>query len=105
MFALTRSLSLAAVLAAGFAPNFAAAAETSPAACGAHDKIVEALKAKYQEERRVMGVINQQTVMEIFMSPKGTWTVLVTDTTGTSCMTASGEDWQEVPVTVAGLNS
>ena len=52
-----------------------------------------------------MGVINAQTVMEIFMSPKGTWTVLVTDTTGTSCMTASGEDWQEVPVTVAGLDS
>jgi hypothetical protein len=106
MFALTRSLSLAAALAAGLTPNLATGASAaSPAACGAHDKVVDALKAKYQEERRVMGVINAQTVMEIFMSPKGTWTVLVTDTTGTSCMTASGEDWQEVPVTVAGLDS
>ena len=39
------------------------------------------------------------------MSPKGTWTVLVTDTSGTACITASGEDWQELPVTVAGLES
>ena len=100
MFAITRSVSLAAVLAAVLSTQ--ASAST---ACGAHDKIAQALKAKYQEQRRMMGVVSPTTVMEVFTSPKGTWTVLVTDTTGTSCITASGEDYQEVPVTVAGLES
>ena len=52
-----------------------------------------------------MGVVNAKAVMEIFMSPQGTWTVLVTDTTGTSCIIATGEEWQEVPIALVGLAS
>ena len=39
------------------------------------------------------------------MSPQGTWTVVITDTRGISCITASGEEWQDVQVAVAGFNS
>jgi hypothetical protein len=44
-------------------------------------------------------------VMEIYTSPEGTWTVLVTDTSGKSCITAAGENWQEVTPAVADLAS
>jgi hypothetical protein len=31
--------------------------------------------------------------------------VVVTNTSGMACIAASGEDWQDVPVAVAGLDS
>ena len=104
MFAHIRSFKLAAVLAA--VTLFGSAGVASAAApCGAHDAIANSLTNKYKEARRIMGVVNAKAVMEIFMSPQGTWTVLVTDTTGTSCIIATGQDWQEVPIEMAGLDS
>ena len=104
MFAQTCSLSLVAAFAA---ISFVCIADRAEAAlpCGNHDKIVNVLVDKYKEARRVMGVVNSTAVMEIFMSPQGTWTILITDTSGQTCITASGEEWQDVPVAVAGLDS
>jgi uncharacterized protein YfiM (DUF2279 family) len=104
MFAQISSRSLAAVF--GLV-SFVTFASPSSAAmqCGKHDDIVKALTTKYTESRRAMGVVSAKAVMEIFMSPKGTWTILVTGTNGTSCITASGEEWQDVAVEVAGLDS
>jgi hypothetical protein len=104
MFAQTCSLSLVAALAAISLVGIAGKAEAAPQ-CGNHDKIVEVLGDKFKETRRVMGVVNSTAVMEIFMSPQGTWTMVITDTRGISCITASGEEWQDVPVAVAGLDS
>ncbi len=104
MFAQTCSLSLVAALAAISLASIAGTTEAAPQ-CGNHDKIVEVLGDKFKETRRVMGVVNAKAVMEIFMSPQGTWTMVITDTSGLSCITASGEEWQDVPVAVAGLDS
>ncbi len=104
MFAQINSMSLVAVFAAISLVSVAGIAEAAPQ-CGNHDKIVEVLGDKFKETRRVMGVVNSTAVMEIFMSPQGTWTMVITDTSGTSCITASGEEWQDVPVAVAGLDS
>jgi hypothetical protein len=104
MFAQTRSLSFVAALAAISLASFAGIAEAAPQ-CSSHDKIVDALGNKFKETRRVMGVVNSKAVMEIFMSPQGTWTIVITDTSGLSCITASGEEWQDVPIAVAGLES
>jgi hypothetical protein len=104
MFAQTCSLSLVAALAAISLVGIAGKAEAA-SQCGNHDKIVDVLGHKYKETRRVMGVVNAKAVMEIFMSPQGTWTMVITDTSGISCITAAGEEWQDVPVAVAGLES
>jgi hypothetical protein len=104
MFAQICSLSLVAAFTAISLVSIAARAEAAPQ-CGNHDKIVDALGEKFKETRRVMGVVNSKTVMEIFMSPQGTWSIVITDTSGNSCITAFGEDWQDVPVAVAGLDS
>ena len=104
MLAHIRSISLAAALAA--VSLFTMSATASAALqCGKHDDIAKVLSSKFKESRRVMGVVNAKAVMELFMSTQGTWTMLVTDTSGTSCITASGEEWQEVPVTLARLES
>jgi D-aminopeptidase len=67
--------------------------------------VAKALTTKYKEARRIMGVVNAKAVMEIFMSPQGTWTVVVTDTNGVACIIAIGQDWQEVPIEMAELES
>ena len=103
MFAHARSLSFTVVLTA--ASLFGLAGEAAAMQCANHDSMAKALTGKFKEARHAMGVVNSKTVMEIFMSPQGTWTVLVTDTSGMACIAASGEDWQDVPVAVAGLNS
>lgn len=104
MFAHTRSLSLAAALATASLFNLTGQASAAMQ-CGNHDDVAKVLTAKYLETRHFMGVVNSRMVMEIFMSPQGTWTILVTDTNGTACVTATGEGWQDVPVAVAGFDS
>ena len=104
MFAHIRPLKFAAVLAA--VSLFSSVGVASAAApCGSHDALAKSLNTKFKEARRVMGVVNAKAVMEIFMSPQGTWSVLVTDTTGTACVIATGQDWQEVPIEMTGLDS
>lgn len=73
--------------------------------CGKHDEITKTLTSRYQESRRAMGLIQQQAVMEIFMSPKGSWTLLVTGLNGNTCIMAAGQDWQEIPIAIAGSDS
>ena len=104
MFVQTFSLSLVAAFAAISLASIAGNAQAAPQ-CSGHDKIAETLGNKFKETRRIMGVVNSKTVMEIFTSPKGTWTVVITDTSGLSCITTFGEEWQDVPVAVAGLDS
>jgi hypothetical protein len=104
MFAHIRSFKFAAVLAAVSLFGIGGVASAAMP-CGSHDAVAKSLTTKFQEARRIMGVVNAKAVMEIFMSPQGTWTVLVTDTTGTACIIATGQDWQEVPIALAGLDS
>jgi hypothetical protein len=104
MFAHIRPFRFTAVLAAVFLfCSEGVASAVIP--CGSHDAITKSLTNKFKEARRVMGVVSAKAVMEIFMSPQGTWTVLVTDTTGTACVIAAGQDWQEVPIEMTGLDS
>ncbi len=104
MLAHIRSFKFAAVLAAAtLSGSMGVASAAAP--CGSHDAVAKSLTSKFKEARRIMGVVNAKAVMEVFMSPQGTWTVVITDTAGTSCIIAAGQDWQEVPVEMAGLES
>ena len=100
----TSSMCIAVVLAAASTITLTGNASAAPP-CGKHDDITKALTSKYQESRRAMGVIQQQAVMEIFMSPKGSWTLLVTGIDGNTCIMAAGQDWLEMPLVVAGRES
>ena len=70
--------------------------------CGPHDEIVNVLNGKYQESRRALGLINEKAVMEVYISRKGTWTMLVTDQRGLTCILAAGDAWEEAPLLVQG---
>jgi hypothetical protein len=70
--------------------------------CGPHDAIVKVLAGKYQENRHALGLINEKAVMEVFISPKGTWTMLVTDQRGLTCIIAAGDAWEQAPILAQG---
>lgn len=65
--------------------------------CGNRDALVRSLQAKYNEELAVGGLqrrFDTQAVMEVWASEAtGTYTVLLTQPNGISCIVAAGTDF------------
>ena len=73
------------------------AAETEPEACADRASIVDQLKGKYQESHRASGLQTDTRLVEIWTSPaSGSWTILITDVNGTSCIAAAGRAWLDL---------
>ena len=72
--------------------------------CTSRDAMVKALKGKYQEQRRGMGVASRAGIMEFYVSDKGTWTIVMSMANGISCILAAGRDWEDLAVKPAGTN-
>ncbi|MEM7057019.1 MAG: hypothetical protein AAF557_05475 [Pseudomonadota bacterium] len=63
--------------------------------CGKRDDIIKQLKVKYGETRRTMGVQQGRGVVEMYASAEtGSWTILVTDPRGMTCLMAAGEAFE-----------
>ena len=69
--------------------------------CGAHNDLVERLSAAFQERRVGYGVIGSEAMIEVFVSTGGTWTMLMTDAKGRSCIVASGDGWENTLAVIA----
>jgi hypothetical protein len=66
--------------------------------CGDHRELVAHLAEKYRERQFAYGTVGNVAIMEVYVSEKGTWTVIMTDPGGKSCIIAAGDGW-EVTVT------
>ncbi len=65
--------------------------------CGAHNDIVKALEKKYGETVRGVGFVADKGLMQVLVSPeKGTWTIIMTNPKGQSCLIAAGKGWEEL---------
>jgi hypothetical protein len=73
--------------------------------CGPHDKIIEVLGQRFQENRQALGIAGQASVIELFVSMAGSWTMTTTNTQGLTCIIATGEAWQAAPKQLAGFSS
>ncbi|WP_269931474.1 hypothetical protein [Aminobacter sp. HY435] len=62
--------------------------------CSDHDAIVDGLADGFQEWRLGYGVASITTIVEIYVSDSGTWTMLMTDVRGQSCVLAAGDGWE-----------
>lgn len=71
-------------------------------ACGDRAKMITHLGATFSEHPIAMGLTSSGAVIEVLTSPSGTWTFLVTDPSGLTCMVASGESWESLPIVPAG---
>ncbi len=63
--------------------------------CAEHAMVVERLADGYGESRQSIGIAANNTVVEVFASLEtGTWTIVVTQPGGPTCLVASGEAFQ-----------
>ncbi len=66
--------------------------------CADRHVMVSALNKKYKETLQGVGLISSQRVMELYISGRGSWTVLFTHPNGKSCIGATGSNWEQMPV-------
>ena len=63
-------------------------------ACGPRDQIVSMLEGRFDEARKGAGLANAKALIEVWTSAAtGTFTVLSTNASGTSCIIATGNTW------------
>jgi hypothetical protein len=62
--------------------------------CGSHKELTNRLAKHFYERRGGAGLTRDGKLFEIFISEKGTWTVLVSLPTGVSCIVLDGTEWE-----------
>lgn len=62
--------------------------------CGKRDDIVSRLEQGYQEFNSAMGMSTNGSLVELFTSDNGTWTLMLTQPDGVSCLIAAGQNWE-----------
>ena len=80
----------------------AAAPASAQTTCDDRAKLVNQLLENYAEFPVSMGLASDGTVIEVFTSARGTWTLLVTHPNGQSCLVATGESWESRLLPVSG---
>lgn len=61
--------------------------------CEPTPRLHEKLKHQFGAERAATGLRGPEQLMEVWTSASGDWTMVVTYSTGTSCIVAMGEHW------------
>ena len=69
--------------------------------CGGHNDLVAGLAQAFQQKQLGYGVVGQSAIVEIYVSASGTWSMLVTDVQGRSCIFATGEGWESTAIAAA----
>ena len=86
----------------GLAAGFLTVMVLSPSAmaqtsCMPRETVASSLRHDYAEAPAAFGVTADGALLELWISKNGeTWTILVTLPTGTVCLVADGNTWQEV---------
>jgi len=83
------------LLALGFA--FAVVPARAQGTCAAYDDLAAHLDKKYGEHPVNWGLSSDGNLVEVFASDSGSWTVVVTNPRGISCIRATGESWSVAP--------
>jgi len=83
--------------------SLAANAQSAAPLCGDHGAIKDALANSYSEKPVSMGLASNGTMVEIYASKTGSFTIIMTEPTGRSCMLAAGESWENVPRQLSDL--
>ncbi len=61
--------------------------------CAKREEVVERLWNRWQEVLTANGLTNNNQLVEVFVSKKGSWTIIISDPTGKSCVASAGQNW------------
>ena len=73
--------------------------------CGPMVDVLKQLKDRYKEAPVAMGVVDDTSIMQLFASGTGSWTIVVTTARGVSCSLQSGESLETYTLPVEGPTS
>lgn len=62
--------------------------------CAKREDLLKVLGVKYSEKLANTGVTAVGHLVEVFVSDKGTWTVVSSQPSGLSCILAAGTSWE-----------
>lgn len=88
--------SMILLLAAAVASLAAVPASAQQTVCGDRNEIVSRLEKGYQETTSGLGLSANGGIVELYTSEKGTWTLMLTQPNGVSCLIAAGDNWEHV---------
>ena len=98
---MTRYLSTVLISAVLLVSFIGAVQADQPNLCLPHDVAITELAKGYQEQSVGLGLGNaKEAVYELFVSERGTWTILITQPDGISCIAAHGDSWTSHPLLV-----
>jgi len=66
--------------------------------CIPRSDLIAALDTRYAERQVVTSLEDRGTVIEVYVSPRGTWTMVAVTPTDLACILATGQAWQMVAV-------
>ena len=87
------SLFSAALLAGQFMTSPAASQDTTGPPCADRDVIAGFLLTHYGERLKERGLASTGYVVELYVSPTTTWTIVATPPAGLSCVLSQGVAW------------
>ncbi len=95
---LIRSLAILGFVGATLSSTGPASAQQ---ACVTHEAATKHLEKQFDERVVGRGLANAGKAMfELFVSETGSWTVVVSEPNGPSCILTSGESWQQLPLLI-----
>lgn len=86
-----RRLTIAASAAIWAAFSFPAEAQQ---VCTTRSDLVKMLLEKYKEQPSGQGLVGDRAILEVFVSDKGTFTIVSSHTNGVACIIAAGNSWE-----------
>jgi hypothetical protein len=96
-----RGLGAAALFAAALA--IPAADSAAAPACGPRSELLKQLSQRYSEAPVAVGLASDGSLIELLTSGNGaSWTLIVSQPHGPSCLIAAGESWQSLKQVAAG---
>ncbi len=61
--------------------------------CGLRSEMVSKLQNAYAEKPVSLGLASNGSMIEVFASEKGTFSIVITQPGGASCLVAAGDNW------------
>ncbi len=64
--------------------------------CETRSSLIGKLDKGFDERPIAIGLASTGNLLEVLISPAGTWTILITRPDGMTCIAAAGEHWQTI---------
>jgi hypothetical protein len=65
------------------------------ASCGERSTVISSLKEDYKEVQEAIGLSNGGGLIEIFVSPRGSFSITITNPSQITCIISAGEHWNK----------